>query len=77
MPAGDPRHSRRRSQRVLTDRALAARLAAAGDARASEFSMDSLAEAYLGIYDDAIAGPRGALPLTSRDRGARPGSEAL
>jgi hypothetical protein len=40
---------------VLDDRSLAARLADAGEARAAGFSMDSLAQAYLGIYDEAIA----------------------
>ncbi len=54
VPAGDPEKLASALQRVLTDRALSARLSAAGDARAREFSMDSLAEAYLGIYDDAI-----------------------
>jgi phosphatidyl-myo-inositol alpha-mannosyltransferase len=54
VPAGNPEKLASALQRVLTDRALSARLSAAGDARAREFSMDSLAEAYLGIYDDAI-----------------------
>ena len=53
---------------VLTDRALSARLSAAGDARAREFSMDSLAEAYLGIYDDPIEA-HGCAPAESGDRG--------
>ncbi len=44
--------------------ALADRLAAAGEARAAELSMDSLAERYLELYDQVLstrplAPPRG------------------
>ena len=54
VPPGDPAKLASALQRVLEDASLAARLSEAGEARASGFSMDSLAEAYLGVYDDAI-----------------------
>ncbi|HUR18676.1 MAG TPA: glycosyltransferase family 4 protein [Acidimicrobiales bacterium] len=50
-------------RRVLGDRALAGRLVAAGEARASDLSMDRLAERYLELYEAALsaggAGPAG------------------
>ena len=55
VPAGDSTALAAALARVLNDRSLAGRLADAGEARAAAFSMDSLAEAYLGIYDEAIA----------------------
>jgi glycosyltransferase involved in cell wall biosynthesis len=42
-------------RRVLEDQSLAARLADAGDARAAGFSMESLADRYLEVYEDARA----------------------
>jgi phosphatidylinositol alpha-mannosyltransferase len=42
-------------RRVLTEPATAAALVAAGDARAATFSMDRLAERYLGLYQTALA----------------------
>ena len=54
VPPGDPGALAVALQRVLDDRALAARLSDAGDSRAGTFSMDSLATAYLDVYDDAI-----------------------
>jgi phosphatidylinositol alpha-mannosyltransferase len=62
VPAGNPDLLAGALQRVLTDQGLAVRLAAAGDVRARGFSMDSLAEAYLEVYADAI----GAHALRSR-----------
>ena len=44
--------------RVLGDPALARSLVASGDARAAEFSLDHLAEVYLGLYGRAIAHDR-------------------
>jgi len=55
VPAGDSTALATALARVLNDPGLAARLADAGEARAAEFSMDSLAEAYLGVYYEAIA----------------------
>jgi phosphatidylinositol alpha-mannosyltransferase len=51
VPPGDPAALRTALRRALDDDALRARLVAAGDARAEEFSMDRLAARYLGIYD--------------------------
>jgi len=45
-------------RRVLEDPDLAASLTAAGDARASVFSMDHLAERYVSLYHSAMEGPR-------------------
>jgi phosphatidylinositol alpha-mannosyltransferase len=42
-------------RRVLEDPDLAERLAAAGEARAAEFSMDRLAERYLELYGELLA----------------------
>jgi hypothetical protein len=43
---------------VLGDPSLAARLVAAGDGRAAEFAMDTLAERYLDLYDELLHRPR-------------------
>jgi phosphatidylinositol alpha-mannosyltransferase len=45
-------------RRVLGDPSLAARLVAAGDGRAAEFAMDTLAERYLDLYDELLHRPR-------------------
>lgn len=51
VPPGDARALADALRRVLSDEALAARLKAAGEARAATFSMDRLAELYLGFYE--------------------------
>lgn len=61
--------------RVLTDTQLAARLRAAGTARAEDFSMTKLVAAYIEIYralidDAARAGTRGRFSFRTRGRGA-------
>ena len=56
MPPGDAAALGDALRRVLEDADLAASLAAAGDARASAFSMDRLAERYVDVYCSAIAG---------------------
>lgn len=52
-------------RRALTDRELSARLTAAGNVRADDFSMTTLAQAYAGIYRN-VAAPvgRGRRPLS-------------
>jgi phosphatidylinositol alpha-mannosyltransferase len=52
---GDPEALAGALRRVLTEPATAAALVAAGDARAATFSMDRLAERYLGLYQTALA----------------------
>ena len=54
-PPGDPAALADALRRVLEDQSLAARLADAGDARAASFSMESLADRYLEVYDGALA----------------------
>ncbi len=51
VPPGDAGELAAALRRVLRDDALAARLRAAGEARAATFSMDRLAELYLGFYE--------------------------
>lgn len=59
VPPGDADALAAALLRVLTEPALAARLCAAGDERAQEFSMEALAERYEAIYVEAIErGPR-------------------
>lgn len=55
VPPGDPVALAVGLRRVLDDRTLADRLAGAGDARAAELSMDSLAERYLDLYDQVLS----------------------
>ena len=55
VPPGDPAALGAALRRVLEDGDLASSLAAAGDARAATFSMDRLAERYVGIYHAALA----------------------
>lgn len=50
VPPGDAAALAAALRRVLTDGPLAAELAAAGDRRAAEFSMDRLADRYLELY---------------------------
>lgn len=60
VPPGDPAALAEGLRRVLSDRALADRLAAAGDVRAAELSMDRLCERYLELYRSVLsAGARG------------------
>ena len=51
VPPGDPAALADALRRVLGDSALSAELAAAGEARAAEFSMDRLAERYVAMYE--------------------------
>ena len=53
-----PKHSPPRCGRVLGDGALAARLRAAGEERAQRFSMARLADEYVTIYRELVAGVR-------------------
>jgi phosphatidyl-myo-inositol alpha-mannosyltransferase len=55
VPPGDAAALGAALRRVLEDAVLAAGRAAAGAARASQFSMDSLAEHYVDLYRSAIA----------------------
>jgi len=57
VPPGDPVALGSALRLVLDDPGLAASLSAAGAAGASRFSMDALAETYLGIYRSAIEQP--------------------
>ncbi|HVE46329.1 MAG TPA: glycosyltransferase family 4 protein [Acidimicrobiales bacterium] len=59
VPPGDPSALATGLRRVLEDRALADRLAAAGEARAAELSMDRLAERYLELYEVVLSGGAG------------------
>ena len=54
-PPGDASALAEALRRVLDDASLAARLADAGDARAARFSMESLADRYLEVYEAALA----------------------
>ena len=56
VPPGDAQALAAALRRVLTDRDLSARLVACGEQRASEFSMDRLAQVYEDIYGRAMAG---------------------
>jgi phosphatidylinositol alpha-mannosyltransferase len=55
VPPGDPVALAGALARVLSEPSTAATLVAGGEARAAEFSMDRLAERYLGIYEAAGA----------------------
>jgi phosphatidylinositol alpha-mannosyltransferase len=55
FPPGDAATLRDVLRRTLDDDALQASLVAAGRARASEFSMRRLAEAYIEVYEKAMA----------------------
>lgn len=54
VPPGDATALAAALARVLDDPALAAELAAAGELRASELSMERLAERYLDLYDRVV-----------------------
>lgn len=54
VPPGDPAALADAIRRVLTDSALAATLAAAGEQRANELSMDRLAERYIALYESLL-----------------------
>jgi phosphatidyl-myo-inositol alpha-mannosyltransferase len=56
VPPGDVTALATSLQRVLGDPALAARLVAAGNCRADDFAMSSLAAAYIGIYERLATG---------------------
>ncbi|HEY6532641.1 MAG TPA: glycosyltransferase family 4 protein [Acidimicrobiales bacterium] len=56
VPPGDPHALADALRRVLTDRELSSRLVASGEQRASEFSMDRLAQVYVEIYERAMDG---------------------
>ncbi|MSO78690.1 MAG: glycosyltransferase family 1 protein [Acidimicrobiia bacterium] len=63
VPPGDVRALRGALSLALSDRALRERLVAAGSARAAEFSMPRLAEAFVERYEAAIrAAPAAARP---------------
>jgi phosphatidyl-myo-inositol alpha-mannosyltransferase len=55
VPPGDASALAAALKRVLEDASLAASLRRAGDARAAHFSMASLANRYLEIYDRALS----------------------
>jgi phosphatidylinositol alpha-mannosyltransferase len=54
-------------RRVLDEPALARELVTAGDARAQEFSMDTLAERYLQIYRSITSGMHGPLAVPAAE----------
>ncbi|MDP9389062.1 MAG: glycosyltransferase family 4 protein [Actinomycetota bacterium] len=55
VPPGDPVALAAGLRRVLSDAVLAAELVAAGEARASELSMERLAELYVDLYDRVVS----------------------
>jgi phosphatidylinositol alpha-mannosyltransferase len=55
VPPDDPRALADAIRQVLADPALAERLVVAGERRADDFAMSSLAAAYVGIYERLIA----------------------
>lgn len=54
VPPGDAPALAAALRRALADNAVSARLAAAGELRAGDFSMDALAEQYVALYAEAI-----------------------
>jgi phosphatidyl-myo-inositol alpha-mannosyltransferase len=54
VPPGDAKALAAALRRVLADASLAADLVASGEARAAEFSMERLAEVYLGLYRSVV-----------------------
>ncbi len=56
VPPGDASALAQALQRVLSDRSLAQELQVSGEARAASFSMERLAETYLGLYASVIEG---------------------
>lgn len=79
VPPGDPVALADAIRRVLSDRQLAARLVDAGEARAATFSMDRLAERYLGIYQSLARGraDRGAGSVRAHGRNPSAGAHEL
>lgn len=71
-PPGDAARLGAAICRVLDEPDLRRTLAAAGDARAAEFSMDRLAERYLDLYKEALGSSTGC----ERARGPAPGTTA-
>ena len=66
VPPGDPAALRARLRALLDDPARRSRLVAAGRARANEFSMDRIAETFVGLYEDAIE--RSPVPRSAAGR---------
>ncbi|MHB8669289.1 MAG: glycosyltransferase family 4 protein [Acidimicrobiales bacterium] len=62
VPPGDPEALAATLESVLSDRRLADRLSSAGECRAAEYSMDSLAERYIELYRGAVEGPGSRTP---------------
>jgi phosphatidylinositol alpha-mannosyltransferase len=56
VPPGDASALAQALQLVLADRSLAQELQLSGEARAASFSMERLADTYLGLYASVIAG---------------------
>lgn len=54
VPPGDHHALAASLRRVLTDPVRARELVTSGDARAASFSMERLAEVYLGLYDEVL-----------------------
>ncbi len=54
VPPGDPVALAAALRRVLGEPDLAARLVASGEQRAAQFSMDHLAETYVGLYERVV-----------------------
>ncbi|MGH9185798.1 MAG: glycosyltransferase family 4 protein, partial [Acidimicrobiales bacterium] len=54
VPPGDAGALAEALRQVLTDPGLGAELVASGEARAAEFSMDHLADAYIGLYHSML-----------------------
>ena len=55
VPPGNPTALAAALTRVLYEPSTAAHLVVAGEARANQFSMDHLAERYVGLYEGALA----------------------
>jgi phosphatidyl-myo-inositol alpha-mannosyltransferase len=56
VPPGDASALAAALRRVLTEPDTAARLVVSGDARAAQFSMERLAEVYVGLYERVLSG---------------------
>jgi phosphatidylinositol alpha-mannosyltransferase len=68
VPPGDATALALALERVLTDGSLAARLVAAGESRAVEFSMERLAHRYVELYEDALSAAPRSRPRAGRGR---------
>jgi phosphatidylinositol alpha-mannosyltransferase len=71
VPPGDPAALALALERVLEDMALAESLAKAGRARAGRFSMRSVANRYLSLYEELLAAGAGGPAQISRLKPAR------